>query len=168
MAPWRILVRNALNLANGSTPLGLLVARLGGARIRRGHDGLWLAEGYRWRFPLAGAFTIGDVVTTRHTFRELLRTQPRVLAHEEAHAWQWALTGPWFLPFYTAASAFSWLRTRDPALLNFFERDAGLHSGGYLPTDAAVPHWSGRGLSSRRGGGRSGSRGAAGAAGGGA
>lgn len=165
---WPTRVRVVLNLVNLSTPLGLLVARLGGARIRRGERGLLLAEGYRPAFPVAGAFTIGDVVTTPHTVEEVSRLQPDVLAHEERHAWQWALTGWRFLPLYGAASAWSWVRTGDPAVLNVFERDAGLHSGGYLPPDAPVPHWTGRGLSARRGGARSGSRGGAGEGGAGA
>lgn len=157
-----------MNLLNLSTPLGLAVARLGGARVRRGGRGLLLAEGYRLRFPVAGAFTIGDVVTTATTFGRLERHHPDVLAHEERHAWQWALTGPGFLPLYALASAFSWLRSGHPALLNVFERHAGLHTGGYLAADLPVPPWTGRGLSAWRGAGRSGSRDGADAGGAGA
>lgn len=160
---WRTRVRATLNLLNLSTPLGLAVARLGGARVHRGERGLLLAEGYRLRFPVAGAFTIGDVVTTSTTFRRLARHHPDVLAHEERHAWQWAWTGSAFLPLYGLASAFSWLRTGNPALLNFFERNAGLHAGGYLAADLPVPPWTGAGFSARRGGVPSGSRGGAGA-----
>ena len=163
---WPVRLRRTLNVVNLSTPLGLVVARLGGARLRRGERGLWVAEGYRPRFPVAGAFTIGDVVTTPRTLRALTLRQPDVLAHEERHAWQWAVAGPAFLPLYLAASAFSWALTRDPAVLNCFERDAGLHSGGYLSPGSPIPHWSGRTphgrVSARRGGARSGSRGGAG------
>ena len=169
---WPVRLRRTLNVVNLSTPLGLVVARLGGARLRRGERGLWVAEGYRLRLPVAGAFTIGDVVTTPRTLGTLARHQPDVLAHEERHAWQWAVAGPAFLPLYLAASAFSWALTRDPAVLNCFERHAGLHAGGYLPPGAPVPHWSGRGarrrVSGRRGAARTGSRGGAGAGVGGA
>ena len=163
---WPARLRVALNLVNLTTPLGLLIARAGRARVRRGERGLWVAEGYRWRFPPAGAFTVGDVVITSGTISGLSEHQPHVLAHEERHAWQWAVTGPSFLPLYGAASAFSWARTRNPAVLNVFERDAGLHAGGYLGPGVPVPHWTGRGLSGRRGAARNGSRGGAGAGGG--
>lgn len=165
---WPARIRATLNLLNLSTPLGLLVATVGGARVRRGDRGLWVAEGYRWRFPVAGAFTVGDVVTTSESIRDIERFQPDAMAHEERHAWQWAVLGPSFLPWYLAASAWSWLRTGDVAVLNFFERDAGLHSGGYLHPDVPVPPWTGRGFSVRRGGAPTDSRADAGAGAGGA
>lgn len=93
---------------------------------------------------MAGAFTVGDVVTTSASIRFLTHHHPDTMAHEERHAWQWAVLGPAFLPWYVAASAWSWWRTGNPALLNPFERAAGLHAGGYLPPDAPVPHWTGR------------------------
>ncbi len=161
-------VRSALNLLNLSTPLGLAVALAGGARLRRDDSGLWLGEGYRLPLPRAGAFTVGDVVTTPGTFAGLTAAQPEVMGHEERHAWQYAVAGLGFLPLYAAASGWSWLRSGSPAVLNFFERDAGLVAGGYLAEGVPVPHWSGRGLrvSGRRGGARSGFRGGADAAGG--
>jgi hypothetical protein len=52
--------------------------------------------------------------------------------HETRHADQWALLGPGlFLLLYGAES----VRTRRRPGRNFFERDAGLEDGGYLPVD---------------------------------
>ena len=45
--------RQAVNLANGSTLAGLGVSVLGGARLARSVDGLFIATGYR--LPAAGA-----------------------------------------------------------------------------------------------------------------
>ncbi len=120
------------NWINGSTPAGLLLARLGRARVRRGPWGLYLAENYRWSFPRAGAFTVGNVVLSTSRLDDLARLQPDVLAHENEHAWQyfWFLGIP-FLPLYLASAAWSWLRTGDPASANPFERHAGLSGGGY-------------------------------------
>lgn len=120
------------NFVSLSTPLGLLVALLGRARLRAGPDGLVLAEGYRWGFPVAGAFTIGNVVITARDFPRLLQHHPDLLRHEGRHAWQWlACLGLPFLPLYFLAMAWSWARTGDRATGNLFERAAGLASGGY-------------------------------------
>jgi hypothetical protein len=62
---WCRLVGNMINL---TTPGGLAVAVIGGAKIRRGPRGLFLCEGYRLKFPVAGAFTIGNVITTGSTW----------------------------------------------------------------------------------------------------
>ena len=121
------------NVANLTTPLGLLVAGIGGARIRRGPRGLFLAEGYRLPFPIAGAFTVGSVVTTSETFPAKLRRSPGLLEHEEVHTWQYLYCLG--LPFYVAYGGclvWSVLRTGDLAAANFFERQAGLATGGYL------------------------------------
>jgi hypothetical protein len=124
--------RRAANLVNLSTPFGLLVARAGGARRRPGPYGLVLAEGYRFAFPVAGAFTVGDVVVTARTFDALLRTWPDLLAHEERHSRQYALAlGLPYLGLYTLAMGWSVLRTGDRASANVFERGAGLVAGGY-------------------------------------
>lgn len=126
-------VRSVANLLNLSTPLGLAAALLGGARLRRGPRGLILAEGYRFGFPIAGAFTVGDVIVTASDFDRLGAAQPDLLDHERRHSCQYAVLGPWFLPAYGVASAWSWWRAGDPATRNAFERHAGLVSGGYLP-----------------------------------
>jgi hypothetical protein len=140
-----VLVRRALRLrqvanwANLSTPLGLLVARLGRARTEAGPDGLVLARGYRLRVPAAPAFTVGNVVLERVDDAVLAR-RPRLLVHESRHATQYALcAGPLLLPLYGLAALWSWLRAGDPATCNVFERLAGLEDGGY-PRRAGEVH----------------------------
>ncbi|MBB1501385.1 hypothetical protein H5397_08090 [Propioniciclava sp. MC1683] len=130
-------IRHLANWLNLSTPVGLLVAGAGGARVRRRPDGIFVAEGYRFAFPVAGAFTIGDVVTTASTMDRLEARVPGVYAHEVRHAWQFAATGVWFLPAYLVASAWSLARTGSPALRNPLERHAGLVTGGYAHADGA-------------------------------
>lgn len=153
-------VRRVANWLNLSTPLGLAVAALGGARVRPGPHGLVLAEGYRLRFPVAGAFTVGDVIVTASTFDALQRRTPGVLGHELRHAQQYAVAGVWFGPGYLLASAWSLARTGDTALRNVFERHAGLVTGGYVHPVTGDPlgrpwRWGLRRASGRRGGARS-------------
>lgn len=125
-------VRQALNWLNLSTPLGLAVAAVGGARVRRGPARSYLADYYRWTFPAGGAFTVGDVVITRHDLDLLAEQRPTLIRHELVHSVQWAYClGLPFLPLYTASMAWSWLRTGDRAARSFFERQAGLDIGGY-------------------------------------
>jgi hypothetical protein len=125
-------LRRLANWVNLSTPLGLALARAGGARLRPGPMLLHLAEGYRWRFPTGSAFTVGDVVLTRYRFEDLLARHPAMLQHEEAHSRQWmACLGLPFLPLYVASMGWSWLRTGDRAARSVFERRAGLAEGGY-------------------------------------
>ena len=57
--------RQVVNLANGSTLAGLGVAALGGARLARSADGLFVGTGYRLPVPPAPAFCLGNVVVTR-------------------------------------------------------------------------------------------------------
>jgi hypothetical protein len=126
---WVRLVGNVLNL---TTPLGLLIARIGGAQVRRGPRGLLLAEGYRLPFPVAGAFTVGSVITTGSTFHQRLRGLPRLLEHEERHSWQYlCCLGLPFYPVYVVMMGWSVLRTGNRAARNAFERHAGLAAGGY-------------------------------------
>lgn len=125
-------IRRAGNLLNLSSPLGVAIARLGRARVAQGPKGLILAEGYRLRFPVAGAFTVGNVVITASSVVGLTERHPDVLRHESAHAWQYFWCGGLpFLPLYALAAGWSWLRTGDPASRNVFERGAGLQRGGY-------------------------------------
>jgi len=123
---WRRL-RAGANWVNLSTPLGLVVARVGGAAVQRGPDGIRVAVGYRPPFPIATAFTVGNVVLTR------LPEPPAgaLLAHESRHASQYAVLGPLFLPAYGLAAAWSWALTGDWGARNLFERLAGLADGGY-------------------------------------
>ena len=132
-------VRHTANWINLTTPVGLLVAGLGGARVRRQPDGLFVAEGYRFRFPDAGAFTIGDVVVTAATMARLEARTPGVLGHEKLHAQQYAVGGVWFLPAYLLGSAWSLARTGNPAWANPFERHAGLVTGGYAHAETGMP-----------------------------
>lgn len=143
LAPTRLTgwqwVRLVGNIVNLTTLLGLLVAAIGRARIRRGPRGLWLAEGYRIPFPVAGAFTIGSVITTPTTFAERLRGLPHLLRHEERHTWQYlCCLGLPFYILYLVMMGWSVLRTGDRAARNAFERQAGLADGGY-PDKPVIP-----------------------------
>lgn len=130
-------LRAGVNLANGATVLGLVVAAAGRASMRRGPRGLILAQGYRLPVPPAPAFTVGNVIVARYDWDLLDEHRPQLLRHEERHATQYAVCGGvLYLPLYVIASGWSWLRTGDAASRNVFERGAGLVDGGY--TEAAV------------------------------
>jgi hypothetical protein len=124
-------LRQVVNLLNTSTLVGLAIATVGRARLRRGPDGLLIASGYRLPIPPNPAFTVGNVVMVRDEDR--LARRPTLLAHEARHATQYAwCVGPVMWVPYAIASGWSWLRTGDPASRNWFERRAGLAEGGYL------------------------------------
>jgi hypothetical protein len=127
---WVRFVGNYINL---STIVGLAVAKLGRASIKRGPRGLYLGEGYRFKFPIAGAFTIGNVLTTSTTWDKMLGKYPDLIKHEEGHTWQYfyCLGLPYYIP-YVICMGWSVLRTGDRAARNFFERQAGLAMGGYI------------------------------------
>ncbi|MFG1962743.1 hypothetical protein [Nonomuraea sp. NPDC049028] len=136
----RYRFRRAVNYVNLSTPLGLLISVVGGATRQSGPNGLVLAYGYRYRFPIAGAFTVGNVVLTR---RDSLEDQ--LIRHEGRHATQWAwCVGLPMLPLYLVAMLVSVVVCGHQASYNVFERLAGLDDGGY----PRAPLWW------RRGGGR--------------
>jgi hypothetical protein len=121
--------RQVINYVNLSTPLGLLIALIGRAAVRRGEDGLLYAHGYRLRFPVAGAFTVGNVVLTAHPDGHLTGA---LLRHESRHATQYALcVGLPLLPLYVAAVVLSWALCGHHASWNVFERLADLDDGGY-------------------------------------
>lgn len=122
-------VRAAANMANLSTFAGLAIARLGRAEVSHGPRCLWFAEHYALPFPVAGAFTVGNVIITPRSFAEIGES---VVAHEERHTWQYTLCGSMFLPLYVTAMGWSWIRTGDRAARNIFERAAGLKDGGYV------------------------------------
>lgn len=116
-----------LNAVNLTTPLGLAVGRVGGARFARGPDGLLVGSGYRLGFPIARAFTLGNAVVARAP----LSGDSRLLTHEARHATQYAYLGLLLLPAYGVAALWSRARTGDWASANVFERRAGLADGGY-------------------------------------
>ena len=131
---WR--VKRVVNYVNLTTPLGCAVATVGGARIAHGPRGLLIATGYRLRVPVASAFTVGNLVTTKHD-PGWLEDRPRLLRHEERHTWQYvACLGLPMLPLYLLAAGWSYLVGSDPAVHNAFERLAGLEDGDY-PTVSA-------------------------------
>lgn len=137
MQAWQL--RRAANVLNGSTLLGLGVALVTRARLGSGPRGLLLATGARLPRRGAAAVTVGDVVLSRHD-EAWLRGRPRLLAHEERHAWQYvACLGLPLLPLYAVAAGWSWLRGGDPAVHNPFERLAGLADGGYTVGTRATP-----------------------------
>jgi hypothetical protein len=122
-------VRLAVNLLNGSTLAGLAVSLAGRSRLARFPDGLLVGAGYRLPVPPAPAFTLGNVILTRHD--GLLRDTV-LLRHEARHATQYAWCGGLLmLPLYFAAAGVSWLLSGDAGAWNIFERLAGLSDGGY-------------------------------------
>ncbi len=125
-------LRNVGNIANLSTPLGLVVAVMGRARLRM-VGGLVVADQARLPFISASAMTIGSVVLVpRRSLDEAQARIPGLLEHEDHHAHQWAYClGLPFIPMYVAATGWSWLRTGDRATANHFETQAGLELGGY-------------------------------------
>jgi hypothetical protein len=128
--PWTRL-RTALNWVNLSTPLGLLVARAGGATITPAGRGTYLATGYRFGFPVASAFTVGSVVTSRHDVA-YFAARPALLRHEDRHCTQYAFVlGVAMLPVYVFFVGVSWVVAGDHSSYNPFERLAGLADGNY-------------------------------------
>lgn len=140
LAHW---IRAAGNLTNLSTLVGLGIAALGRSRLRMGPELLILAEEYRLGIPKAGAFTVGGVVLVPGTDLRTLETRrPGTTTHEARHSWQyfWCLGLPFF-PLYAAAAGWSWLRRGEPASGNWFERDAGLDTGGYPDSPITNVGW---------------------------
>ena len=128
-------LRLAVNLLNGSTLAGTLVARAGGARLRPAGDGLLAGAGYRLPIPPPAAFCLGNVLVTRLSHAEFTG-DTRLFRHEARHATQYACCGGLvMLPLYGIAAAVSWLLTGDTGARNVFEQRAGLADGGYSATD---------------------------------
>ncbi len=137
MSGWQ--VRRVANWVNLTTPLGLLIAGIGGADVGRADRGMLLATGYGLDFPRSRAFTVGSVIVTKHE-PAWFADQPRLFLHEERHATQWAwCLGLPFLPLYTLAMLWSQIKVADRAASNVFEQLAGLEDGGYVvPTKAEI------------------------------
>jgi hypothetical protein len=130
-SPWAI-ARTVLTAVNGTTLVGLGIALLTGARVRRGRGGILIAEGYRRKVPPATCFTVGSVIITRRTAEWLLHAERAgLLAHESRHTGQYAVFGPLFWPFYWLCCGYSWTLTGTYGARNAFERHAGLERGGY-------------------------------------
>jgi hypothetical protein len=130
-------VRAALNLINGSTGAGVVVACLGGARVRRGPHRLLIATGYRLPVPPAPAFTLGNVIVSRGEIMS-----PSLFAHEARHATQYAwCAGVLMVPLYMVAAGASWVLSGDFGAWNVYERCAGLADGGY---SSQPLRWAGR------------------------
>ena len=126
------LARTVLTAINGTTGVGLLLALATGAKVRRGRDGVLIAEGYKRRVPPATCFTVGSVILTRRSADWLLAPERDVLfGHESRHASQYAVLGPLFWPAYWSCCGWSFALTGSYGSRNFFERHAGLHGGGY-------------------------------------
>ena len=122
-------IRQAVNLANGSTLAGLCVASVGGAAVARSVDGLFTGTGYRLPVPPAPAFCLGNVIVARG---DRLDPGSRLFRHEARHATQFAWCGGVVMvPLYLAAAGASWVLTGDFGARNVFERRAGLADGGY-------------------------------------
>ncbi|HEY0000225.1 MAG TPA: hypothetical protein VGB74_07210 [Actinoplanes sp.] len=137
----RHLARTIITAANGTTGAGLLVALAGGARIRRGRNGVLIAENYRRRVPPATCFTVGSVIMTRRSAEWLLAEErAELFGHERRHAGQYAWLGPLFWPAYWAACGYSYATTGSWGSRNVFERRAGLTAGGY-PVDLPLRPW---------------------------
>jgi hypothetical protein len=131
-------VRQVANLVNGSTLLGCAVAIVGRARIAKGPRGLLVATGYRLPVPVAPAFTVGNLIASKHD-QAWLDQRPALMRHEERHTWQYvACLGLPMLPLYLLAAGWSYLRGghrhRAPRLPQ--DRPPRL-----VPTTYAPRHW---------------------------
>ncbi|MGH3734640.1 MAG: hypothetical protein ACRDT6_03305 [Micromonosporaceae bacterium] len=136
-------LRMVVNWINLTTLLGLLVAVLGRAELRRGPHGLLVTGGYRLPVPKQECFTIGNVVGCRRPASWLLEPErAELLGHEAGHATQYAWLSVLFFPLYGLASLWSWLLTGGYGARNVFERKAGLAAGGY--TDRPLRTWAAR------------------------
>lgn len=130
MTGW-LLTRQVVNWVNLSTPLGFLIALVGKASVQRSGRGTWLATGYRLRFPVANAFTVGNVIVTGHD-ADWCAARPAVMRHEDRHCTQYAFCiGPVMLPLYAICAGISWVLSGNHASYNPFERLANLIDGGY-------------------------------------
>ena len=130
-----------MNWWNGSTLVGLALARLTGSARHPGPYGTIIAERYPLPLPVAPCFVIGDVIFTRGSARWLLAPEQwPIRRHELRHTEQYALFGPLFLPIYAAGCAWSYALTGHFATRNPLERSAGLADGGYadLPVRPAL------------------------------
>ena len=123
-------LRWVINWLNLTTIAGVAVARLGRTRPHPAAAGLYVAPRYRIAFPPAGAFTLGNVIITRHD-ADYVCGDPALWRHETRHTTQYAWLGPLFWPAYALGAAYSWVVSGHPGSHNPFEVAAGLADGGY-------------------------------------
>lgn len=125
-------LRRRLTWINGSTLVGLAIARAAAGKRLRTPEGVIVAGNYRLSVPKQKCFTVGAVIMTRTEPEWLLAPErAELLAHEMRHVGQYAVLGPLFFPAYWVACGWSYLLTRSYGARNVFERRAGLHAGGY-------------------------------------
>ena len=130
MTGWQ-RVKSVGNFVNLSTAAGFVVGKIGRARFSRGPRGLYFATGYKLKFPVAGAFTVGNVVLSK--YERTYFDDEALVRHEERHSWQYfCLLGLPLWPLYVVGVVVSFLLTGDPASRNPFERMANLKDGGYV------------------------------------
>jgi hypothetical protein len=136
--------RTILTWVNGTTLAGLAIARATGATLRRGPDGVWIAENYPRAFPRNTCFTVGSVIITKRTAEWLLDERRATLfEHESRHVTQYAVLGPAFWPAYYLFCAYSYAMTGSYGCRNALEKHAGLAAGGYHP-DRPLRPWAAR------------------------
>lgn len=139
MTGWTRL-RQVVNWLNLSTPVGLLTAVVGRASVGRYERGTFLATGYRWRFPVASAFAVGNVIVTRND-STWCAGHPQVLKHEDRHCTQYTFClGPVLSIPYLLFAALSWVVSGSLASYNPFERLASLADGGYPQPSLRFAH----------------------------
>ena len=121
-----------INWINLSTLLGLLVARIGGTTRHRRGRGTYVCTGYRFGFPVAGAFTIGSVIITKHDLDWLSESGQCCSSTRTGTAPSTrSSSDPVMLPLYFVSVGISYLLAGDHSSYNPFERLAGLDDGGY-------------------------------------
>lgn len=136
--------RTVLTAINGTTLVGLAIAKLTGATIRRGRDGVLIAENYARSIPRNTCFTVGGVIITKRTAEWLLDDRRSALfEHESRHVGQYAVLGPLFWPAYYLFCGYSYAMTGSYGCRNFFEKHAGLQAGGYRH-DLPLRPWAAR------------------------
>ncbi|MFD0523385.1 hypothetical protein [Paractinoplanes durhamensis] len=126
---WR--VREIVNFINLSTPAGVLMALIGGAKPHRTASQYRMIHAfpYQLRWPRGTVFTLGNVVVSR---RDTTTLPAEFLYHERRHSTQYAwCLGILALIPYTIACGWSWLLTGSFSARNVFEKRAGNGSGGY-------------------------------------
>ncbi|MGY4644221.1 PA14 domain-containing protein [Cellulomonas sp. URHB0016] len=122
---WRGTVKGGrfiANVNNGSTTLGLVIARASGAKCNwNKQEWMYACTGAK-RFGVKGGTTYGSTFVSSKLSKDL---DVRVMAHEGKHSNQWALLG-------SPGMAFGYLNAyASQGECNFYERQAGFADGHY-------------------------------------